>query len=158
MKRFLSRVGFLTIVAMLCLSIGASADTAVNPNVNVSTEAPPSPVNNGGTTPDGIGTPPSSAVWDITVKGQMDFGGSAAVSDLHTNNWFTGKSSYNIYIKNSHSQTLTVKLKKSNDLFATETYTIKPGYQLYVNPTGLQSSAKYQLVFYAPCDFYGYVR
>ncbi|WP_059171990.1 hypothetical protein [Bacillus sp. FJAT-27445] len=128
-------------------------------DINVSTKSPVSTVNDSDIiTPFGTSTP--TQAHHLVNDGQMDFSGSAQGSALYTNKYFTGKSSVNIYVRNSHSSAkLTVKIIDIDGWFGgvVKTYTIEPGYQLYANPTGLDSKGRYYLEFSAPSNFSGYV-
>ncbi|WP_157076648.1 hypothetical protein [Sutcliffiella cohnii] len=89
----------------------------------------------------------------------MTFSGQAARSNLYTNKLFTGSSSYKIQMSNSYSTQLKVELYKKGfwyDSLVT-TYYVTPGYTRYGYPSGLDHSADYYLLFYAPSNFSGYV-
>lgn len=169
MKKAL-KFGTLVTLLMLLISVSSVAfaeendiiekfdhdENFVNENVGVTTD---SPMINGGETgysPLGLSKP--TTVHNLNTAGQMNFSGSAQISDLYTNKNFTGKSSINIYIKNYHTSDLTVKLYKQGSLLATKTWKLESGYSVSSNPTGLDPKANYYLKFYAPSNFDGYVK
>ncbi len=66
-----------------------------------------------------FGTSRPTKVWDISSKGQYDFGGSTHGQTLYTNYKFKGKTSYTIKINNTGKNTITVKAKRLTKTYAT---------------------------------------
>lgn len=108
--------------------------------------------------PLGLGVPRNE--WDMSIRGKYDFRGTAQRSDLYTDYYFTGQSSYSVRINNSRSDTLRVDLMQKNILWDTtvRTWNVSPGASLFSGQTGLSSSNDYYLKFYAPSNFSGYIR
>lgn len=103
--------------------------------------------------PYGIDKPTKS----VNLKnGAMSFSGSAKVSNLYTNKFFTGASKVSIEVHNRNSKPLKYKLYKSGKTLAVETFTLKAG-QSKISVRSVDSKGKYYLKFEAPSSFSGSV-
>ncbi|MCX8007137.1 MAG: hypothetical protein N3B11_03365 [Coriobacteriia bacterium] len=102
-----------------------------------------------------------SSVWNLATQGQYNFSGVAEISDLYSNYLFTGVSSAKIYCQNKRTdKNLTVKLIRDDPVFDTTVSTVyvpKNGSSTWT-VTGLSTSNKYYLKFYAPSNFSGYIK
>ncbi len=143
-------VKLLALVLTLLLSTSLFAS-----NVNCSTTSPDHNTNaSGGISILGV-SPPSAAV--NLNNGAMRFSGTAEVSTLYTDNYFTGKSTVSYNISNYSKYQLTVKLYKQGSSFAVSTTTISSGATVTSAFSGLSASSNYYLSFSAPSNFSGSV-
>ncbi|MDO9100084.1 MAG: hypothetical protein Q7V53_04980 [Caldisericota bacterium] len=107
----------------------------------------------------GLGVP--SSVWNLSTQGQYNFSGLAEASTLYSNYKFTGVTSTKISVSNkSTSSNLKVQLVRDDAVFdtAVSTVTIPKNGTSTWTVTGLSSSNRYYLKFYAPSNFSGYIR
>lgn len=96
--------------------------------------------------------------WNLVDNGKYTFNGLATVSDLYTNYYLTGKSSFNIFVVNdSRSWQLEVRVVKKKGKELIKTYTVDTKTEAHFSVTGLDKGEKYYLLFVAPCDFHGEV-
>lgn len=151
MKRFM-KVSIFSFIMMFLISINVGAEN-LETNIGVSEDPPIGAENEEGISPDGLDKPTTSVNLN---NGNMPFAGSANISPLYTNNFFTGASNVSIEVHNNHSKTLKYKLYKSGKLLAVETFSLKPG-QSQISHRTLESSGKYYIKFEAPSSFSGSV-
>ena len=111
-----------------------------------------------GITPRGLSAP--SEYINLQTEGPLTFAGQASGSTLYTNRGFTNATSVTIYVKNYHSQTLTVKLHRRTGFLdpVVHTMTIVGDTQMSSYLPNLSADQKYYLTFDAPSDFAGNVR
>lgn len=99
--------------------------------------------------------------WDMSIRGQYDFHGTAQISTLYTDYYFTGQSSYSVIINNFQDETLRVDLMQKNALWfdtTIRTWNVNPGASFLGIQRDLSSSNNYYLKFHAPSNFSGYIR
>lgn len=110
----------------------------------------------GSTVSAGLSKP--SSTWNLKSSGRYNFSGKANASDLYSNYYFTGKDKFQIHVKNrSSSNSIKVKIYEKGSLFAADSFTVPKTGVLDYTSNGRSSSKTYYLVFYAPCDFEGYI-
>ena len=114
----------------------------------------------------GTSKPPKANPHNVS-KSQYNFEGRAAWNTLYTNKQLTGKTSYTIYCKNRGAimpvnvPTLTVRVYKYNSVLPDKilaTKTIKKNNSGTITVKGLSKTDQIYVVFYAPCDFKGYIQ
>lgn len=106
------------------------------------------------------GVNPPISEWDVSKKGQYDFRGNAGKSDLYTNYYFVGKTSYRVEVKNFRSTTLKVELRKRSTFGSSlvRSWNVHPKATLISSPRDLDKSGEYFLRFVAPSEFSGNIR
>ena len=95
---------------------------------------------------------------DLSTYGTYEFSGYAeGNAPLYTLYNFTGKDSYNVYVRNlGQRYTITVKLYRNTLIdYSVRSFTVTPGQRITVPIGDLSSSSKYYLQFSAPCYFEG---
>lgn len=101
-----------------------------------------------------------TSTWNLSTKGIYSFAGKADNQDLYSNYLFTGATKTQIQCTNKRTdKNLKVQLVRDDPYFDTAVSTVnvpKNGSSNW-NVTGLSSSSKYYLRFYAPCEFNGYI-
>lgn len=106
------------------------------------------------------GTSKPSSIWNLSTKGRYSFKGSSNSSTLYTDYLLTGKSSVNIFVKNTdHQYSLKFKVKRK-DLLLDNTigsYVVPLGKSGTVNLT-LNKSSNYYIEFTGPNNFSGYIQ
>lgn len=93
------------------------------------------------------------------LREDYHFSGSAELSNLYTNYYFTGVNNISISVNNKLASTLYVKIIRLNGIFSnTVDSTSVYGYcNLYSTFKDLDPNEKYCILFVAPCEFNGYV-
>lgn len=122
--------------------------TGSTENIGVTTEAP-SMIQSRST------SKPSSS-HNIATKGTMSIYGQAAYDDLYTNKYFTGKTSYSIYVYNEKGYTdyLSFSIYRSDGTFI-DSFSVQGQTGKTISLTNASTSSKYYLKFEAPCHFSG---
>lgn len=111
-----------------------------------------------------LDAPATTSTMNLKNK-QYDFYGTASVSTLYTNYWFTKTSALNISVTNkSTKNNLTVKIVKYNTTIfgiradsTVQTVTV-PANGTTTWKLSVSSSDKYYIKFIAPSNFEGYVK
>lgn len=97
--------------------------------------------------------------WNLVDEGDYSFNGLATVSDLYTNYYLEGKSSYSISVVNdSRSWQLEVRVVKKKSDEVIKTYTVDTKTEAHFSVSNLATNEKIYLLFVAPCDFHGKVQ
>ncbi|MCZ0702315.1 hypothetical protein J2T56_000648 [Natronobacillus azotifigens] len=152
-------VSFTAVSAQESSEVKHDDESEVLENVGVSPELPAYvDEGEGEISPLGLGVPRNE--WDMSIRGQYDFQGTAQRSTLYTDYLLTGQSSYSVRINNSRSDTFRVDLMQKNVIWDTtvRTWNVSPGASLFASQTGLSSSNSYYLKFHAPSNFSGRIR
>ncbi|WP_018931977.1 hypothetical protein [Gracilibacillus lacisalsi] len=132
-----------------------SQEASTTSNVGVSNKPPTEEGKKEEITP--FGVYPPSQTHDISKSGRMSFSGKANTSNLWTNKYFTGSSSYKIWFNNKSSSTLKVELWKDGFWSDSLVKTYYISSDRFGYPSGLDHNAKYYLLFHAPSNFDGYI-
>lgn len=122
-------------------------------NVGVS-EFPPieDTDDNNSITPLGVGLPTTT----INIKGKYSyFEGQAQNSNLYSNYYYTGSSTYGVVVTNKSSKPLKVQVRSSSKIY--KTITVAANGFSGQTVTGMSANEKIYIVFHAPSHFIGHI-
>lgn len=107
-----------------------------------------------------FGTSKPTSVIDLSTYGRKSFEGYLTTArSLYTNDLYTGKSSFKIYVRNTGTDTLTFKVKRKDAIFdnTVGTYEVNRGVGGTVTVSSLAKSSNYYIEFIGPANFSGWI-
>lgn len=146
---------FCLLAIIVVSSTVHAAEVSDEKNIGVSF-MPPSDDSGSNVTPYSTSKP--SKVWNVKTDGQYDFSGWSYHETLYTNYKFTGKTSYKIYVKNTGSNTITVKAKTSLKTYASTS--VGAGKTATIDLSGMDKDKEFYISFSSDNDytFSGYIK
>lgn len=156
LKRFKTILVMVCLFAIIVVSSTVYA-TEVSNEKNIGVSFTP-PVNDLDSDITSYSTSLPSSVWNVSSDGQYDFGGWSDHQTLYTNYKFNGKTSYTIYIKNTGSNTITVKAKTLLKTYGSTT--VVAGKTATINLSGMDKDTKFYISFSAGSEYHfsGYIK